>query len=174
MSVQGIDYSRLSLRDALDMAILIEEEAQERYEEFAHQMTIHHSPEPAAFFRFMAGNEARHGEQLAERRRQLFADAPRTVTRAMLWDVEAPDYDAARAFMSPHEAMRAALASEKKAQAFFAAALPQLDDPEVKALFAELCDEEVAHQDLVQAELARLPAEPEESRDDFADEPTAQ
>ena len=49
MSVQGIDFSRLSLLDALDLAILIEAEAQERYEEFAHQMTIHDSPGPAKF-----------------------------------------------------------------------------------------------------------------------------
>src|SRR5512139_3368184 len=174
MSVQRIDFSTLVLRDALDLAILIEEEAEERYKEFAHQMDIHHTPEATAFFRFMASNEAKHGAQLSQRRTQLFGDAPRAVTRAMLWDVEAPDYDKARAFMTPREAMDAALESEQKAHAFFVAALPQVSDADAKALFAELRDEEVEHQDLVSKEIAKLPPEPAVKPDDFADEPTSQ
>ena len=174
MSVQGIDFSNLSLRDALDLAILIEVEAQERYEEFAHQMDIHHTPEAATFFRLMASNEAKHGAQLSQRRAKLFGDAPCTVTRAMLWDVEAPDYDAARAFMTARQAMQAALQSEKKAHAFFVAALPQVDDPDAQALFAELREEEVLHQNLVSDELAKLAADPVVDPDDFVDEPAAQ
>jgi hypothetical protein len=99
--VQGIDFERLSLQDALDLAILIEEEARDRYVEFQHQMESHRTPEAAAFFRFMAGNEEKHRAELASRRAARFGDAPRRVTRAMLFDVEAPDYDQARAFMLP-------------------------------------------------------------------------
>jgi rubrerythrin len=174
MSVSGIDFSRLSLRDALDLAILIEAEAEERYGEFAHQMEIHHTPEAADFFRRMVQNEARHGARLAEQRTARFGDAPRSVTRAMLWDVEAPDYDQARAFMTARQAMQAALRSEEKAHAFFVAALPQVHDPEVRALFTELRDEEVLHQTLVTNELAKLPADPAVQPDAFEDEPTAQ
>ena len=126
MNVQGIDFSQLLLRDALDLAILIEEEAHERYEEFADQMDLHHTPEAAAFFRFMSANESKHGTQLLERRIALFGSAPRQVSRAMLWDVEAPDFDQARAFMTARQAMQAALHSEEKAHAFFVAALPQV------------------------------------------------
>lgn len=174
MSVQGIDFAHLSLLDALDLAILIEAEAQERYEEFTHQMAGHDSPAPARFFELMAGNEAKHGAQLAARRAALFGDAPRTVTRGMLWDVEAPEYDEARAFMSAHEAMRTALRSEEKAHAFFAAALPSITDPDVKQLFTELCAEEIVHENLVKAEIAKLPPEPDVADDDFADDPNAQ
>ena len=174
MSVHGIDLSNLSLRDALDLAILIEVEAQERYEEFAHQMDLHHTPEAARFFRLMAANETKHGAQLAQRRTKLFGDAPCAVTRAMLWDVEAPDYDAARAFMTARQAMQAALQSEEKAHAFFVAALPQVDDPDAHALFAELRAEEILHQNLVKDELAKLAADPVVDPDDFVDEPTAQ
>ncbi|HUI26404.1 MAG TPA: ferritin family protein [Candidatus Kryptonia bacterium] len=174
MSTLDIDFARLSLRDALDLAVLIEEEAQERYDEFAHQMEIHHTPEAAAFFRFMADNEAKHGARLAQRRAELFGDAPRTVTRAMLWDVEAPEYDQARAFMTARRAMQAALRSEEKAHAFFVDALPQVSDPGVVALFNQLRAEEIEHQDLVKRELAKLGAEPEVNDDDFVDEPTAQ
>ena len=174
MTTQGIDFATLSLQDALDLAILIEEEAEERYVEFTHQMEAHRTPEAAAFFRFMAGNEARHRVQLFRRRRALFADAPRRVSRAMLWDVEAPDFDEARAFMSPRCAMETALRCEEKAHAFFVAALPRVHDADVRQLFEELRDEEVEHQDLVKKELAKLPPEPALNPDDFEDDPTAQ
>ena len=174
MSVSGIDFSRLSLRDAFDLAILIEEEAQERYEEFAHQMEIHHTPEAATFFRLMAANETKHGAQLAQRRTALFGDAPCTVTRAMLWDVEAPDYDQTRAFMTVRQAMQAALQSEEKAHAFFVAVLLQVHEREVSALFSELRDEETLHQALVTSELEKLPPDPAVGPDAFEDDPTAQ
>lgn len=169
-----IDFASLSLMDALDLAVLIEDEAKERYEDFAAQMDQHRTPDAAKFFRLMAVNEAKHGQELAERRTQLFGDAARTVTRAMIFDVEAPDFDEARAFMSPRQAMKAALASEVKAHAFFVAALPALKDAKVRALFEELRDEEVEHQALVKAELAKLPPDSGLSDDDFVDEPAAQ
>jgi rubrerythrin len=174
MATRDIDFSKLSLQDALDLAILIEEEARERYEEFTHQMEIHRTPDAATFFRFMAGNESRHGAQLAARRAQLFADAPSHVTRAALWDVEAPEYDEARAFMSPRQAMETSLRCEEKAHAFFVAALPAIRDPEVRALFEELRDEEVHHRDLVTSELEKLPPEAAVDPEDFTDEPTSQ
>ena len=140
MAIQGIDFAKLSLKDALDLAILIEDEAQERYEDFASQMEQHRTPEAARFFRYMVENEAKHGRELSSRRLQLFGDAPRSVTPSMIFDIEAPDFDAARAFMTPRMAMEAALASEVKAHAFFVSALPALQDLEVRALFEELRD----------------------------------
>ena len=174
MTTRGIDFKALSLKDALDLAVLIEQEAKDRYEDFAAQMDQHRTPEAATFFRFMARNEAKHGEELAARRAQLFGTAPVVVTPAMVFDVEAPEYDAARAFMSPRKAMEAALASEVKAHAFFLAAIPTIQDREVKLLFQELCGEEVEHQERVKAELAKLPPDSGLSDEDFVDEPTAQ
>jgi rubrerythrin len=174
MAIRGIDFAKLSLLDALDLAILVEEEAQERYEEFAGQMEQHRTPEAAKFFRYMAANEAKHGQELAARRTQRFGDTPRTVNRSMIFDIEAPDFDAARAFMSPRKAMEAALSSEVKAHAFFNSALQYLKDAEVRTLFEELRNEEIDHQALVQAELAKLPRETGLSDEDFVDEPTAQ
>jgi rubrerythrin len=92
----------------------------------------------------------------------------------MLWDVEAPDYDQARAFMTARQAMQAALQSEEKAHAFFVALLPQVHDPEVRALFTELRDEEAVHQSLVTNELVKLPPDPAVGPDAFEDDPTAQ
>jgi rubrerythrin len=169
-----VDLATLSLRDALDLAILIEEEAEERYGELAHQLEAHHTPEAATFFRAMAGNEAKHGLQLSVRRVTRFGTAPRTVSRAMLWDIEAPEYDEARAFMTPRQAMETALRCEEKAHAFFVAALPGITDPEVRALFEELREEEVQHQALVQAQLTTLPPDAPVDPEDFTDEPVSQ
>jgi rubrerythrin len=171
---RSLDFASLSLVDALDLAILIEDEARERYEEFADQMELHHTEEAARFFRVMAINETKHGTELAERRNRLFPDTPRTVTREMIWDVEAPGFDEARAFMTARESMRVALQAEIKAHDFFAAALPHVADAEVKALFAELRDEEVEHQELVSRAMDKLPADRDIDPDDYADEPVSQ
>ncbi len=172
-STKGIDFTKLSLKDALDLAVLIEEEAKERYEEFAEQMEVHHTPEAARFFRFMARNEEKHRAELAARRAERFGGAPVAVGRGMIFDVEAPDYDEARVFMSARQALEAALRSEEKAHAFFVAALPRITDPEVRTLFDELRGEEVEHQDLVKRELTKLPPDSKFKPDDFADGPVA-
>jgi len=171
---QTIDFARLTLQDALDLAILVEEEAQERYLEFVDQMQKHHTRDAGEFFAAMARNEQRHGEELRARRRSLFGDAPARMKRSMLWDVEAPDYDQPRAFMSARQAMNVALASETKAHEFFVRAIPFISDPEVKRLFQELRDEEVLHQSLVREAMRSLPAAEEPDPGDYEDEPVAQ
>jgi len=173
-TTRGIDLEHLGLRDALDLAVLIEEEARERYAEFVEQMEMHHTPEAAAFFRVMAGSEEKHRAELWRRRRELFPVEAVAVTRSMLFDVEAPDYDEARAFMTERQALESALRAERKAHDFFAAAIPRLSDPLVRALFQELRSEELLHQELVRRRLDALPPDPPFAASDFADEPVAQ
>lgn len=170
-STKGIDFATITLKDALDLAVRIEEEAYERYGELADQMEKHDTPEAARFFRFMMANEDKHRAELMERRRELFADAPSSITRAMIFDIEAPDYDEARAFMTLRAALQAALRAEEKAHAFFVAALPQIENASVRTLFEDLCAEEVEHQELVRRELEKAPPDPEIASEDFADEP---
>lgn len=174
MAIKGIDFATLPLKDALDLAVLIEDEARERYEEFADQMTKHRNFAAASFFRFMASNEEKHGSELLARRVQLFKDALSAVSRQMIFDVEAPEYDEVRAFMTPREALQAAYRAEKKAYAFFNEAIPRISDPEVKKLFEELRGEEVQHQTLVLIELEKTPPDSRIKADDVADEPVAQ
>jgi rubrerythrin len=170
----SFDPATLDMRDALDLAILIEEEARERYEEFVAQMDATESAEPAAFFRHMVENESKHGKELAGKRRALFGDAPVRVNRKMLWDEEAPEYESVRAFMSARQAMEVALAAEIKAQAFFLAAKTGAHSADVAALFDELAREELMHQEMVERELAKLPPSPPSSAEEYADEPVAQ
>jgi rubrerythrin len=169
----GLEFERLTLRDALDLAILIEEEARDRYREFADQLAVHDTKEVSDFFLRMARVEERHRAELFQRRQTLFGDAPATVHRSQLFDVEAPGYEEARAFMGVRQALETVLASEVKAHAFFEEALPRVKDPELRALFQELRDEEVHHQALVKTELARCPEKPDDS-EVYADDPVAQ
>lgn len=171
---QNVDFARLDLKDALDLAILIEEEARERYVEFAEQMEVHHTADAAKFYRLMAQYEAKHGAEIAARRKSLYGDVPSRMSRSMLWDVEAPDYDKARAFMSPRRALEVALDSEVKAHAYFTAALPYVTNPEVKALFFELQADEVQHKALVQDEIDKLPPDSDVDVEDLVDEPVGQ
>jgi len=170
----SIDFDGLSLRDTLDLAIYVEEEAKERYEDFAQQMDAHHTPEVAEFFRFMAANELKHAEKLSAQRGSLFGSEARTVDTSILFDIEAPDFDAARAFMSVRAALDVALESEVKAYAFYDAALPDISDPEVKELFTELREEEERHMELVKATRAKIPKDDGFDPDDFVDGPVSQ
>ncbi len=172
----SVDFSKLSLCDALDLSVSIEEEARDRYLELAEQLTAHHTPEAAAFFTKMARVEDKHRRQLRERRERLFGDRPRTVRATMVFDVEAPDYDEARAFMSVRRALEVALRSEEKAHLFFVGARAEVKDPEVRALFGELAREEVDHRALVARELFQLPPDARNASagDAWSDEPVAQ
>jgi rubrerythrin len=171
---QDIDFSQLSLRDTLDLAISIEEDAKERYDDFAGQMDAHRTPDSAKFFRFMAANEVKHAEKLAAQRQDLFGDEPSTADTSVLYDIEAPEFDAARAFMSVRAALDVAMESEVKAYEFYDNALAEISDAEVRELFLQLRDEEAQHQELIKEIMAKVPEDDGFDPDDFVDEPAAQ
>jgi rubrerythrin len=167
----AIDFGTLSLQDALDLAISIEEEAKERYDGFVRQVGGgRYAGDAADMFRLMAGYEEKHRADLQTRRQELFGSAPRVITVDLIDDVEAPDRGEPRVFMSAHQAMEVALSSEEKAHAFFDGALKHVTDPRVKALFEELRSDEEDHIRLVRQRLDRLPPGPD-LEDDEADEP---
>lgn len=151
------DISKLNLQDALDMAVLIEKEAEERYRWFVDMLGERYTGDAADFFSMMARNEQRHGADLAARRRSLFGDAPARITADMIEDVEAPDSGKPRPNMSPRHALNVAMESEIKAYEFFNKALPGIQDASVRKLFEELRDEETEHQELLKAQMAKYP-----------------
>ncbi len=71
-----IDFSKLSLMDALDLAGLIEVEAFQRYMLFATQLGQRDPNDAGSVFRSMAANEKKHGEQLARRRARTMGTPP--------------------------------------------------------------------------------------------------
>ena len=153
-----LDFSQLTLMDALDLATLIEVEAHKRYTQFAERLGSRDIDDAGAVFESMAVNENKHGEQLAERRLVLFGNLPPKVKLDDIFDVEAPDVGAPRWNMSPREAYQVALSSEEKAFAFYDQALRYVNHTDVKALFEELRAEEADHVRMLKEIIAKLPA----------------
>ena len=169
-----LDFTSLSVKDALDLAVFIEQEAKERYDDFAAQMELHHTAGAARFFHHMSANELKHAQRIGERRAARFGDQPVTVDRNLLFDVEAPEFDRARAFMSVRQALEVALESETKAFEFYEGALAAVEDDDLQDLFAWLRDEEVGHQNMVRELMQRIPEDGPFDPDDFVDAPQAQ
>ncbi len=167
-----LDFATLDLMDALDLAVLIEVEACERYKMFVTQLGHRFPGDASSVFASMAENEAKHGEELAKRRQTLFGDIPIRVSPDDLYDVEAPDYGAPRFNMSPLRAFEVALSSEQKAHDFYDQALAHITDPEIHALFIELRDEETDHVRMLREAMAALPpgtdVEWEDDQDEYA------
>lgn len=173
MTMTRIEFDKISLKDALDLAILIEEEAFERYNEFTEQLGHRYSGDACDFFQQMSGNEAKHVEQLRKRRESLFGQAPSLMKAEMIWDVEAPDEGSVRSYMSPRQAAELALEGEIKAYQFFDNALKYIVDSEVKKLFTELRQEEESHQEMLKKQISQLPASSgADLTDDDVDEPS--
>ncbi len=159
MPFPTIDFASLTLQDALDYAILIEEEARQRYATFSDLVGKRYDGDAASFFDSMVVNEEKHRQALATRRTAQFGDAPSRVDPDAIVDVEAPATDQPRNYMSTRRALEIALAAERKAFDFFDEALTHVKDVEVRALFTELRSEELEHQRLVADLLARVPGD---------------
>ena len=166
-----VDFSKLTLMDALDLAHLIEVEAFQRYTLFAKRLGSRDPNDAGSAFQSMAVNEKKHGDQLAERRLALFGDIPPSVELDDIFDVEAPDFGAPRWNMSQLRAFQVALSSEKKAFAFYDAVLPSVKQADVKALFEELRNEEAEHVAMIEAIIAKLPPSAAIELEDDDDDP---
>ena len=153
-----LDLSKLDLMDALDLAKLIEMEACHRYQMFAQQFGHSGGNDAGSFFAWMAENEAKHGQELEERRKKLFGDTPPRVTLDDLYDVEAPDMGAPSRDMSVRDAYVLGLAAEQKAHDFYDLSLPGAHWVMNSLAVLELRDEEVEHVEMLQAAMAKLPS----------------
>jgi rubrerythrin len=152
-----LDFRTLTPADALDLAVLIEEEARQRYLELVDSARDGHADEEAIrFFARMARHEHHHGQELLERRERLYPDVIPRVNAAMLSGIETPHLDSPEALADLRTCLEAAMAAERTAEGFFRRALREAPHPEVRRLFEELAEEEVEHQKLVADQLARL------------------
>jgi rubrerythrin len=170
MTIQ-LDFSTLDLQDALDIAVLIEKEAEDRYLLFADQLGQRYPGDASHFFSMMARNEQRHGIEIAEQRRLLFGDTPTRVTANMIQsDIEAPDPEKAIRYMSPRHALEVAMESEIKAYNFYDSILRVIQDGAVRKLIESLRDEEVEHQRLLTEQKAKYSGSMESDFDPEIDE----
>ena len=156
-----LDFSKLDARDFLDIAVQVEEEAEDNYEQLASWTEADGNPDTAEFFRRMAGLERRHREQLVTRRRELFTDAPERQTRRGFWEVEQPDWDAIGPGLTLDAAFTLAMDAERRAGEYYAGAAEYADDPRLVELLEVLRRAEEEHLRMLREQRERmLPSSP--------------
>jgi rubrerythrin len=151
-----VDFSRLDAQDVLDIAIQVEQEAEDNYEQLATWLAADGNTEAAEFFRKMAGFEAKHRQQLNQRREQMFGDAPSRHSDVAVWEVEQPDYDSIGRAVSLAQAIELAMAAERRAGDYYGEALEYASDPDVIDLFRGLKRAEQDHLRLLEEQRDRL------------------
>jgi rubrerythrin len=128
-------------------AIAIEREAAARYSEFAERMDDLGNEAVAEIFATLARLEAEHLDALLERTAAI--DLPALPEHEYGWLESGAPETAARELvfrlMSPRQALRIALAGEKRAAAFFESVVLTTDDPMLRALASELAADESDH-----------------------------
>lgn len=158
MLARGIDFSTLTLRTALGSAVVLEASAREFYLQLARAMSQWGDTSAAQFFMAMAKHEEAHRAELVERHHAVFgADAAlETHPGLVALELEAPRSEEEASKLTVREALKMALHNETRARGFFLAALDQITEPDVRALFGALYEEEIEHVRFVRDQLAVL------------------
>lgn len=151
-----LDFSKLDAMDALDIAVFVEAEAADAYEQLAGFMDAKGEAEAADFFRRMIRLEQLHGVQVAALRRDLYGDAPARYTHNIAWEVEAPDFDRVGPSLDLRQAYEIALGAETRAHDFYAGAVEYARDDRVEELLEGLRKAELEHQRILREEMAKL------------------
>lgn len=155
------DFSKLDARDVLDVAVQVEEEAEDSYEQLAAWTEADGNAATAEFFRRMAGLERRHRELLINRRHELFGDAPERQTRRGVWEVEQPDWDAIGPGLTLEAAFDLAMDAERRAGEYYATAIDYAHDQRVEELLETLRRAEEEHLRMLREQRERvLPSPP--------------
>jgi len=148
-----------SLIDLYAIAHQIEADAVERYTMLAEQMEMHNNPALADVFRDLACAEAIHRDQICRMAGDF--DVTAHARKVARWRVgespESADLGAAQYLMTPHDALRMALAAEQRALEFFRELRAEAVDSDVRRFAAELVEEETAHVALCHRLLQRYP-----------------
>ena len=141
------------------LALVMESEAAQRYAEFADAMEMHNNREVAELFRKMAVIESRHATQIMEE--MGWEKTPPLPVGMPTWDgFEAPEtapIDEVHYLMQPYHALELALASEQRAERFFARLARVAGTDSVRKAARALQAEEREHVELVKAWMAKVP-----------------
>jgi rubrerythrin len=147
----------LDVRAALDLAIMIEEDAALRYEALC-ALVGDDLGGAGAIFRELAANEQRHCGDLELMRDALRAGGEPRIEVSVLDapQAEHPEADDDAPPRTARDALEIALAAERRAEAFYRDALPRLADRGARALFEDLAQEEAEHVALLERRLEAL------------------
>lgn len=165
-----------SVEDLLAHAKAIETEAMEQYQELAEQMEVHHNTDTAELFRKMVEVESLHVAKILERVEGV--SLPHISPWDYNWaDGKTPEVissENTHYLMTPHHALKLALAAEQRALDFFSQVVEHsASGTDIYDLAKELRDEEREHVDLIANWLKKYP-EPDEGWDEDPDPPVLQ
>ena len=138
-------------------AMMIEQEAVERYREFAAYMAEYGNDAVANLFGKLAEFEAEHAFHLAKRTAGMAL--PKLARGA--WLENGAPVPEAHAFvlrmLTPRLALEIALRAEERAQAFFDRVLEEASDAGIREVARDMARDKQSHIDRVREELARVP-----------------
>jgi rubrerythrin len=139
--------------------MVIEQEAVERYQEFAVHMAEYGNDGVAELFGKLAEFEAEHAFHLAKKTAGM--KLPKLAAGEYAWlDQDAPVPEA-HAFvlrmLTPRLALEIALRAEERAKAFFEKVLAESSDTGIRAVALDMARDEQAHIAWVNEALARVP-----------------
>ncbi len=164
-------FVSLDPREALHLAIFIEDRNAEIYHRFAEMFTEFHdadSLEIASVFWDMAVEEKRHSAILQERYRERFGSARCDLTEEDLQEmIEVPRLEDADLFAAGPDgqnsarerALQIALAAETSAHDFYCKLVEQTEDGPLRRLYTELSMMEDGHVVYLQRTLAESSAD---------------
>jgi rubrerythrin len=157
-----------NLNDLLAVAYQIEIDAVDRYKLLADQMETHNNPELVKVFRDLARAEGIHGEEIRRMAGDFdVATHAREIAKFGSESPEEADLGSAHYLMTPWHALQLSLAGEERALAYFTSIVETAKDAKVKALAAELVEEEAEHVQLVHRLLKRYPKPAENWAEDL-------
>ena len=148
-----------SIDELMAYAYALEQEASERYGEFADAMETHNNREVAELFRKLARIENRHAEQVLEE--MGWTTPPPAPHGGYKWEgFEAPESGEVTELhylMQSYHALQIALHNEKRARAFFEGLIKQARNAKVRKAAEEMAREEAEHVQLIEDWLKRTP-----------------
>ncbi|WP_041717891.1 ferritin-like domain-containing protein [Alkalilimnicola ehrlichii] len=163
-----------TVRTFLAHAVVLENDAAERYDELADAMETHNNPEVCELFRRMAGYSRLHLQEATEHAEKHAGGLPDLKPWEFQWpgeeSPESGELDQSHYLMTVHHALKLALAAETGARDFYGQVARSTRNDEVRALAEEFTAEEAEHAELIEEWLKRYPA-PEEGWDEDPDPP---
>lgn len=158
-----------TLDEFMALALLMENEAAQRYAELADAMETHNNRDVAELFRRMAAIEAKHAQKIMAEMK--WHSAPAVPVGLQRWSgFESPETtpsEDVHYLMQPYQALQLALAGELRAEQFFARLVTVAKVATVRKAARELRDEEREHVALVKAWMKKVP----KPATDWADDP---
>ncbi len=146
-----------TLEEFMIKAYEMEIEAAERYADFADAMQTHNNTEVANLFRKMSEIEGKHATQIMAEMGWKVPPQPGAATWEGFEGPETVPMDEVHYLMQPYHALQLALASEERAERFFARIAEAATVESVRKAALELQGEEREHVELIRDWLAKVP-----------------